>query len=427
VIPAAPTALAVTVPPGSGQANLNWTDDSNNETGFNILCSFDGTTYTQIASVPAGSTHYGDPTLGAAATAYYEVIAFNTAGDSAPSNVVGARTGEVGAWALDDGAGGVAMDSSGNGNAGTLINGPTWSPGMFGDALSFNGTTQYVSCGNAANLNITGALSVGGWFKMNTTGGFNSTGIDKEDSYRIVADTANATSSTWQIMLTDSRGKGNIHLLHSTDSFANGSWHYVVGTYDGAGTANLYVDGKPEGALSWTGSGAPYALYASPNPFEIGRRDMLRYFAGSIDQVTILNRQISAAEIANEYALAKYGIHVQSTLILGDTNCDGVVDVTDLGNLASNYGDASGATWTMGDFSGDGKIDVTDLGDLATNYGSSASPAAAAAAPAPAAQVAIASFTASPIPVSSSSQPADNPLRRKPFISTVAKAIDLLQ
>src|SRR5205814_902886 len=67
-------------------------------------------------------------------------------------------------------------------------------------------------------------------------------------------------------------------------------------------------------------------------------------------------------------------------------NLDGKVDVTDLGNLASNYGMSSGARLAQGDFNYDGNVDVTDLGDLASNYGAvltdtSAGGASAAAIP----------------------------------------------
>jgi hypothetical protein len=55
--------------------------------------------------------------------------------------------------------------------------------------------------------------------------------------------------------------------------------------------------------------------------------------------------------------------------LLGDTNLDFKVDVTDLGNLASSYGTSSGALWVQGDTNYDGKVDVTDLGNLASNYG----------------------------------------------------------
>lgn len=66
------------------------------------------------------------------------------------------------------------------------------------------------------------------------------------------------------------------------------------------------------------------------------------------------------------------GEPVDSTTVLlrlawqGDTNFDGVVDITDLGNLATNW--QSTGTWTGGDFNHDGIIDITDLGLLATNW-----------------------------------------------------------
>lgn len=59
---------------------------------------------------------------------------------------------------------------------------------------------------------------------------------------------------------------------------------------------------------------------------------------------------------------------VQFTLA-GDTNLDGTVDVTDLGNLASSYGTASGMLWINGDSDYNGTTNVTDLGSMASNYG----------------------------------------------------------
>lgn len=53
----------------------------------------------------------------------------------------------------------------------------------------------------------------------------------------------------------------------------------------------------------------------------------------------------------------------------GDTDVDGDVDLSDLGNLATNYGMSSGASWGLGDFDCDGDVDLNDLGTLATYYG----------------------------------------------------------
>ena len=57
----------------------------------------------------------------------------------------------------------------------------------------------------------------------------------------------------------------------------------------------------------------------------------------------------------------------------GDADENRMVNVIDLGILATNYGDMSGTMeWGDGDFTGEGNVDVTDLGILATNYGTSA-------------------------------------------------------
>src|SRR3990167_9554249 len=59
---------------------------------------------------------------------------------AAPTN------GLVGYWAFDEGSGTTAGDSSGNGNNGTLVNGPTWTTGKVGSgALDFDGTNDYVA------------------------------------------------------------------------------------------------------------------------------------------------------------------------------------------------------------------------------------------------------------------------------------------
>jgi hypothetical protein len=54
---------------------------------------------------------------------------------------------------------------------------------------------------------------------------------------------------------------------------------------------------------------------------------------------------------------------------LGDTDVDTDVDLSDLGNLATNYEQAGPHTWGDGDFDCDEDVDLSDLGTLATNYG----------------------------------------------------------
>ena len=55
--------------------------------------------------------------------------------------------------------------------------------------------------------------------------------------------------------------------------------------------------------------------------------------------------------------------------LLGDTNADGAVDLTDLSTVLNNFG-ASTAAWTSGNFDGASTIDLTDLSDVLNNFGS---------------------------------------------------------
>jgi len=57
-------------------------------------------------------------------------------------------------WTFDDGAGAVALDSSGNGNDGVLIGDPQWVPGKIGGALELDGDGDFVDCGDSPVFDI---------------------------------------------------------------------------------------------------------------------------------------------------------------------------------------------------------------------------------------------------------------------------------
>ncbi len=54
-------------------------------------------------------------------------------------------------------------------------------------------------------------------------------------------------------------------------------------------------------------------------------------------------------------------------VLAGDANHDRIVDITDLGILATNW-QSSGINFAQGDFNYDGIVDISDLGILATNW-----------------------------------------------------------
>ena len=72
--------------------------------------------------------------------------------------------GLVGWWKFDEGSGTVAYDSSGNGNNGNLTNGPTWTTGKVGGALSFDGENDYVDVPSIQSVNG-GGVTFAVWIK----------------------------------------------------------------------------------------------------------------------------------------------------------------------------------------------------------------------------------------------------------------------
>lgn len=83
--PAAPTALIATAV-STSQIDLSWTDNSSDETIFDIFRSGDGANFSYWDSVSAEITAYSDTSLSAGSTLHYRVRASNANGDSDFSN-----------------------------------------------------------------------------------------------------------------------------------------------------------------------------------------------------------------------------------------------------------------------------------------------------------------------------------------------------
>jgi hypothetical protein len=93
--PAAPSDLTATAV-SSSQIDLAWTDNSDNETVFNVERSLDGISYGFHDSVGADVEAYSDAGLAANTPHWYRVSASNPDGTSDPSNSASATTDPAG-------------------------------------------------------------------------------------------------------------------------------------------------------------------------------------------------------------------------------------------------------------------------------------------------------------------------------------------
>ena len=90
-IPKAATGLTSTAV-SSSQIDLKWTDNSDNETGFDLERSSDGSNFSGLTSLGAGVVTFQNTGLSASTKYYYRVRAKNSAGVSDWSNIADATT-----------------------------------------------------------------------------------------------------------------------------------------------------------------------------------------------------------------------------------------------------------------------------------------------------------------------------------------------
>jgi uncharacterized protein (TIGR02145 family) len=85
VIPESPTNLIVTAAAAT-QINLSWTDNSSNETGFEIQRKTGSESFAFVGEVNANVSTYSDTGLSPNTTYFYKVFSYNSAGNSAVSS-----------------------------------------------------------------------------------------------------------------------------------------------------------------------------------------------------------------------------------------------------------------------------------------------------------------------------------------------------
>jgi hypothetical protein len=204
----------------------------------------------------------------------------------------------VGYWALDDGTGTTATDSSGQGHTGTLVNGPLWTAGKVGGALSVDGVSQYVSIAHTPTLNAY-PLTVALWMKTSATTGVpgvvNKYVSGSLNGYQVFVSGGNLCA--WYFKDALNYVWDGTACTLTTPGYADNLWHHVVFVVDAAG-GRLYVDGVLKATQPWTGT--PGAA-STTQPLNLGVYPGGSYLPGSLDDVWIYNQALSAGEVQTLY------------------------------------------------------------------------------------------------------------------------------
>jgi outer membrane protein assembly factor BamB len=209
--------------------------------------------------------------------------------------------GLIAHWPLDEGEGGVIKDVSGNGNDGK-ISGATWTPGRSGSALRFDSSADAVSANYLPSLVL----------------------LPSRLKFRMY----NKHPNTF-VYFPDGKGV-NFNYYGSFEP--SPSWYHLAFTYDSSSREWVYyLDGEEKVRKTFSIEGrTDYSIRQVATGVTIGREGA-GFFPGSIDEIKIYNRALSAEEIKADYKkIADKEYHIPETLAKGvvfdDLNQNGTQD-----------------------------------------------------------------------------------------------------
>ncbi len=196
--------------------------------------------------------------------------------------------GLVAAYGFSEGSGTTTADQSGLGNVGA-ISGAAWTAaGRFGNALSFDGTNDWVTVPDAASLDVTAGMTLEAWVRPTALGSWRTVLLKEQPSYYAYAlygDTGTNVPS------------GNAFIGGDVDvrapaALALNTWTHLAATYDGT-ALRVYVNGTSVAQELITGP-----IATSTGPLRIGGNNVWpEWFQGQIDEVRVYNRALTAAEL----------------------------------------------------------------------------------------------------------------------------------
>ncbi|HBG77354.1 MAG TPA: hypothetical protein DDW84_00700 [Phycisphaerales bacterium] len=228
------------------------------------------------------------------------------------------QSGLVAHWKLDETSGNVAYDSAGTNNG--TVSGALWTAGKIDGGLDFDGTNDYVDCGNNSSLDVGGgSFSVAAWVKRPVVNGVYDIVAKRLPSAPYTGWTFEMfwwNDNNWHIKLwTPQEHEAECHF-----AFEANTWYHVAAVRDAANSQIFYyVNGQLAASLPFSN-----ADISNTAKLSIGRlsEENNQYFKGPIDDVRLYNYALSDEEVAVLYGQAPPLPHVATTYHVATTGLD---------------------------------------------------------------------------------------------------------
>lgn len=175
-------------------------------------------------------------------------------------------------------------------------------------SILFNGSSQYCNVANNSSLNITGAITISTWFRINGSPGdwkyVFAKPYDGETGLYWIA-TNNTANTLWCGIRW---GTGTTQYTQATNTDANifnNSWHQVTLVSD-TSNLTLYIDGVAGTPVALGGStiiaGTYHTTVGAYDPLAEAGSGLGLYGSFDIAEVRLYNRAISSAEVSTIHA-----------------------------------------------------------------------------------------------------------------------------
>ncbi|MFF8104002.1 LamG-like jellyroll fold domain-containing protein [Streptomyces sp. NPDC016640] len=195
-----------------------------------------------------------------------------------------------GRWSLDEGTGTTAKDDGPNGKPLKLSEGTSWTTGVGGSALKFDGQGQYAQTDGPV-LDTTGSYTVSAWVTLDSLPGNYATALSQDGRRQASPFYLQYGQGAFAFSTPDGQ-RARLETRPET-----GRWYHLVGVRDDAANRiTLYVDGE----RAATATAGP--AYIGSGPLAVGRAqwngENTDFWNGSVDQVRAYDRALTAEEVS---------------------------------------------------------------------------------------------------------------------------------